>query len=96
METELRIIERISDQEKLCKSDPKIFAEEWKNEAVICAIPVFPPTKTLIFKSNPLNLNGNPDLPVLLNDDPEIKLDKTTHQKQGYSSNLIVYAKFLF
>ena len=50
----------------------------------------------MVFKSNRLNPNANPDLPVLLNDDPEIKLDKTTHQKQGYSSNLIVYAKFLF
>ena len=94
METELRIIERISDQVKLCKWDPEIFAVEWKNEAVICSIPVFPPTKTLVFKSNPLNLNANPDLPVLLNDDPEIILDETTRQRKGYSSNLIIYDQF--
>ena len=94
METELRIIERIPDQVKLCKWDPIIYAKEWKNEAVICSIPVFPQTKTMVFKSNRLNPNANPDLPVLLNDDPEIILDDTTHQKAGYSSNLIVYHKF--
>ena len=96
METELRIIERISDQVKLCKWDPKIFSVEWKNEAVICLVPVFPQTKTMVFKSNPLNLNANPDLPVLLNDDPEIILDDTTHRKGGYSSNLTAHDQFQF
>ena len=81
----------MSDQIKLCKWHPIVLLQELKNEAVICAVPVFPPTKTMVFKSNPLNFNANPDLPVLLNDDPEIILDETTNHKQGYSSNLFVY-----
>ena len=94
LETQLRIIERLSDKIRLCKWRATPFSEEFprkSNEAVICAISVFPPTKTLVFKSNPLNPNANPDLPILLNDDPEIILDETTQQKRGYSGTFIIY-----
>ena len=92
LETELRIIDRTSDKINLCKWNVK---DEWPktNEAVICAISLFPETKTLVFKANPLNPAAieNTKIPILLRDDPEILLDKSTKQKPGYSSIIIIH-----
>ena len=68
-----------------------------RNEASICAISLFPETQTLVFKSNPLNPNANENtqIPILLNDDPEVFFDETTKQTPGYSSIVKFYLIYL-
>ena len=98
-ETELRVIERMSDKIKLCKWDPIHigFGEvpNPSNEAVMCTLSKFPETNTMIFKADPLNPNADIDLPILLKDDPEIVPDKTTEAKRGYSSTIIIISKIM-
>ena len=60
---------------------------------MICTISLFPETKTLVFKSNPLNPTAveNTAIPILLKDDPEIFFDESTTQTPGYSSIVIAH-----
>ena len=90
----MRLIERKSDKRKLCKWSKHVI-----NEATLCTLSTFPETETMIFKADPSNPNADKDLPILLKDDkdnfvdPDIKPDKTTEQKRGYSGEIIMISK---
>ena len=86
----MRLIERKSDKRKLCKWSKYVI-----NEATLCTLSTFPETETMIFKADPSNPNADKDLPIFLKDedgedvDPDIKPDKTTEKKRGYSSKIL-------
>ena len=89
----MRLIERKSDKRKLCKWSKHVI-----NEATLCTLSTFPETETMIFKADPSNPNADKDLPILLKDDdkdadPDIKPDKTTEKKRGYSGEIIMISK---
>ena len=78
----------MSDKIRLCK-----WSAAFVNEAVLCTLYKFPETKTMIFKADPSNPNADVDLPILLKDDPDIKPDKTTEKKRGYSGKIVIILK---
>ena len=86
----MRVVERSTDM--IACPKPVIPIIE-THDAMICILSLFPETKTLVFNHNPQNINDNPDLPVLLNDDPEIFLDKPTKTipSRGNSSIKVIY-----
>ena len=90
----MRLIERKSDKRKLCKWSKYVI-----NEATLCTLSTFPETETMIFKADPLNPNADKDLPIFLKDDkdnfvdPDVKPDKTTEKKRGYSGEIIMISK---
>ena len=85
----------MSDKATLCKWN---LADEFlkRIEANICAISLFPETKTLVFRSNPLNPNAmeNIGIPILVKEEPEIFFDQSTQQTPGYSSTIKIRSPF--
>ena len=76
---------------KLCKWNKEFTVSA--DETILCTLSKFPETNTMIFKADPSNPNADVDLPILLRDDPDIKPDKTTEKKRGYSGKVIIISK---
>ena len=62
----MRLVDKSSDQLTICEWNKGM---ENDNEAKICAVPLYPPTKSLIFKKDP---TAKSSVPVFVNEDPEI------------------------
>ena len=79
----MRLIDKASDQLTICEWNKGM---ENDNEAQICAVPLYPTTKSLIFKKNP-NAKGSD--PVFVKDDPRIVYDdrKMPKLEKSYTGN---------
>ena len=79
LETKMRLIDKLSDQLKLCGLSKKM---QNQNEAQTCAVPTYHRTKTLVFKED---LTAASSLPVLVKDDPETESDLVAIPTKGYT-----------
>ena len=67
--TEMRLVDKASDQLTICGWNKGLRIINYPYEAKICAVPLYPPTRSLIFKIDP---TAKRSVPVFVKDDPEI------------------------
>ena len=81
----MRIIDKASDQLTICGWSKGMLND---NEAQICAVPLYPTTKSLIFKIDP---TAKRSVPVFVKDDPRIVNDdiKTPKLVKSFTGNRI-------
>ena len=79
----MRLVDKSSDQLTICEWNKGM---ENDNEAKICAVPLYPTTKSLIFKKDPAAKRG---FPVFVKDDPKIIYNhiKTPKLEKSYTGN---------
>ena len=79
----MRLIDEASDLLNICGWNKGM---EKENEAKICAVPLYPTTKSLIFKKDPAAKRG---FPVFVKDDPKIIYNhiKTPKLEKSYTGN---------
>ena len=87
----MRIVEKSSAKKKLCGWKKKEFQSEGKN--ILCMLPIFPETTTLVFKSNPRNPDANLNDMIFVKDKPKIKHHNPKTNKRGYSG--VIYSNWV-
>ena len=81
----MRLIDKSSDQLTICEW---VKGMEKDNEAKICAVPLYPTTRSLIFKLDPTSKSS---VPVFVKDDPRIVYDDIEMPKvvKSYTGNRV-------
>ena len=74
----MRLVEKSSDQFTLCGW--RKYFQNLLHKATICAVGMYPTSKTLVFKSDPA---AESSLPVFVNDDPEVIFNEIGTPKKG-------------
>ena len=86
----MRLVDKSWERWTICEYP--IFEGSWirayLNGAEICAVPIYPTTKSLVFKIDP---TAKRSVPVFVKDDPEIVYNdiKTPELEKSYTGNHI-------